>query len=102
MSHGYKHYSPHDHRAFGNGQTTVPWTGLKTFGTDSGTVDRADNIRSAVSLLLSGGVSMLGQEVCEDAERYGVAAARRIETVTGSVFIRYSVASCAFVFGQFL
>jgi hypothetical protein len=45
---------------------------------------------------------MLGQEVCEDAERYGVAAARRIETTAGSVFIRYSLASCAFVFGQFL
>jgi hypothetical protein len=40
---------------------------------------------------------MLGQEACEDAERYGVAEARRIETVAGSVFIRYSVASCAFV-----
>ena len=51
-------------------------------------------IRSAVCLL--------GQEDCEDAERYGVAAARRIETVAGSVFIRYSLASCAFVFGQFI
>jgi hypothetical protein len=71
---------------------------MTTFGTDNGTVGSTDNFRSAVFLLVSGGVSILGQEVCEDAERYGVAAARRIETVAGSVFfMRYSVASCAFV-----
>jgi hypothetical protein len=29
---------------------------------------------------------MLGQEVCENAERYDVAAAWRIETFAGSVF----------------
>lgn len=45
MSLGYKHYSPHDHRTFGSVQTTVLWTVLTTFGTENGTVDRADSIQ---------------------------------------------------------
>jgi hypothetical protein len=35
MSLGYKHCSPHDHRAFGNEHTTVPWARLTTFAPQS-------------------------------------------------------------------